>query len=226
VPKYLAWIERWPAWQALALATNQQLLAAWSGLGYNRRALNLGRIAQAVVRDHGGELPTDQSTLLSLPGIGPYTSRAILIFAFNHRLVTVDTNIRRVILHEFDLPAETGARDIEYVAAQLLPARDARTWHYALMDYSSLVLPRRIPGVPPRTVQSPFEGSLRQIRGEIIRRLSRQRRVAISTIAKSTGRTESDVLAAAESLARENIVKLTRHMVRLVEDRGREEEPA
>ncbi|RME27887.1 MAG: A/G-specific adenine glycosylase, partial [Candidatus Zixiibacteriota bacterium] len=85
LPRYRAWVRRWPNWRALASARKQDVLAAWSGLGYNRRALYLRDIAHIVVNDYGGQLPDDYHALCRLPGIGPYTANAILIFAFNRR---------------------------------------------------------------------------------------------------------------------------------------------
>ncbi len=217
VPKYEAWIAKWPDWQSLASATKQELLAMWSGLGYNRRALYLGEIAKTVVEEHSGELPDDPAELLKLTGIGKYTSRAILIFAYNRPLVTVDTNIRRVILHELGLPVSTSAAEIEQIAEQLLPRRDSRNWHYALMDYSSLALPKRITTIPPISKQSKFQGSIRQIRGEIIRRLTVRKSVRISTIAKSMERTTEDVKKAASNMTREGLVSLRGSTIHLVE---------
>jgi A/G-specific adenine glycosylase len=89
-------------------------------------------------------LPDDPAALERLPGIGPYTARAVVIFACNRDLVTIDTNIRRVILHEFGLPNDLSRAELEGIARQLMPRGDARNWHYALMDYSALKLPRQL----------------------------------------------------------------------------------
>ncbi len=80
VPKYRRWITKWPTWKKLAMATERELLTMWSGLGYNRRALYLGRLAEVVQTQYAGRLPEDPTELTKLPGIGPYTARAILIF--------------------------------------------------------------------------------------------------------------------------------------------------
>lgn len=215
LPKYDAWISRWPDWSSLAAAGKRELLSMWSGLGYNRRALYLGQLAKTIVNDYNGSMPDEESVLRKLPGIGPYTARAILIFAYNRPIITIDTNIRRVIIHELDLPPTISARDLEDIARQLLPPRRSRDWHYALMDYSSIALPRRLSTVPPLSKQSRFKGSLRQIRGEIIRRLTKKSSVRISTIARVLSRTESDVLAAAESLSREGVIAIHNNALRL-----------
>lgn len=217
LPKYEDWIRRWPTWQALARATERQLITAWTGLGYNRRCLFLGRLARTVVDEFNGILPDDPKTLAKLPGLGPYTSRAILIFAFNKPLVTVDTNIRRVFLHEFGLQVGSSRQAIEDLAWQLLPRHRSRDWHNALMDYSVLRLPRRLANVPPVSRQSRFEGSLRQIRGEIIRRLTSQHRLTVAALSREIGREKADVLAAARALEKDGMVTLKETRIRLAE---------
>lgn len=209
VPKYLAWIRMWPTWKALSRATTKQILTMWSGLGYNRRALNLWKLAHVVMNEYHGNLPETPEELMKLPGIGPYTSRAILIFAFNKPLITIDTNIRRVILHELNLPASTTATRLEEIAYQLLPKRRSRDWHNALMDYSRLSLPSRIERIPALTKQSSFEGSLRQIRGEIIRQLIQHKHITVQSIMVKTGRSEKDVRAAAQGLVKDGLVRIT-----------------
>jgi len=216
IPSYEAWISRWPDWNSLAGATTRQLLTQWSGLGYNRRAIALGNMANTIVQTHRGELPTDEHTLLTLPGIGPYTARAVLIFAFDKQIVAVDTNIRRVILHEMGLPSDTSPTTIEDVARQLMPRGRSRNWHYALMDYSSLALPRRLEHIPPVSRQSKFEGSLRQIRGEIIRQLTTKKSVRLEVIARKLDRDPTDVRKAAEALARDGLIRLRGDVCRLL----------
>lgn len=206
VPKFSAWVKKWPSWKSLAKATNRELLTMWSGLGYNRRALYLGQMARTIVEKHGGALPQDPGLLRTLPGIGPYTSRSILIFAFNRPLVTVDTNIRRVLIHELGLPHSISATALEKVALQILPPKRARDWHNALMDYGALVLTSRKSGVKPLSRQSKFEGSLRQIRGEIVRQLTTKKRVSLASIAKKLGRSLADAKKAARGLEKEGVV--------------------
>ncbi|MEK7774987.1 MAG: Fe-S cluster assembly protein HesB [Candidatus Zixiibacteriota bacterium] len=215
IPKWESWVRRWPSWKSLANATNRQLLAEWQGLGYNRRALFLGKAAQVIVDGFGGTTPRDPALLQTLPGIGPYTANAILIFAFNAPLVTIDTNIRRVLLHEFGLPATLSKPELEQLAWRVLPKRRSRDWHNALMDYSVLALPKSIAAIPPLTKQSPFEGSIRQIRGEIVRRLARQKSVTYQSVATAMNRSHDDVLRAATSLEKDGVVKCRVESVRL-----------
>ena len=218
VPKYEAWIARWPDWASLAKASTKELLSAWSGLGYNRRAMFLGRMAEAVVRDFGGVLPEDPESLKTLPGVGDYTANAIAIFAFNKPLITIDTNIRKVFLLEFHLPDDTTRAEIETLALRALPKRRSRDWHNALMDYSRGALRTPERKIAPLTRQGRFEGSRRQIRGEIVRRLTTQTRVSLATIANDLGRTIEDVRDAANTLAAEQVIVLTDKTARLRED--------
>jgi A/G-specific adenine glycosylase len=215
IPKYGAWIQHWPDWRSLAEGSPRELLTAWSGLGYNRRALFLGKLARAVVEKHDGVLPDQPEQLRALPGIGPYTARAILIFAFNRPLVTIDTNIRKVLLHEFRLRGSIPADQLEQLAWQLLPKRKARDWHNALMDYGSVLLPKRIAGISPLSRQSRFEGSLRQIRGEIVRQLTVWPSVSLVQIARVLDRTMKDVRLAAAALQKDGVVNLSGNSVRL-----------
>ncbi|MCE5256802.1 MAG: A/G-specific adenine glycosylase, partial [Spirochaetaceae bacterium] len=94
-------MQLFPCIQALAGAATSEVLTAWSGLGYNRRALALHASARAIESDFGGRIPNDEAALRSLPGIGIYTSRAILAFAFNRPVVFLETNIRTVLLKHF-----------------------------------------------------------------------------------------------------------------------------
>jgi A/G-specific adenine glycosylase len=208
LPVYLTWLKKWPDWKSLASASNRQLLTAWSGLGYNRRAVYLGKLAREVVIGYGGSLPDAPDILMTLPGIGRYTAHAILVFAFNRPLAAIDTNIRRVILHEFNLPADLSYAELEQIALRLLPRGKARDWHNALMDYGRLRLPRKIASHPPISRQSSFTGSIRQIRGEIIRCLTQQHRVSLARIARQMQRSSADVLTAAKALEKEGLVTI------------------
>jgi len=178
VPKYLAWMERYPDPASLAAAPLPEILALWSGLGYNRRALALVRAAAEIVRL--GCFPQDEEGLLALPGVGPYTARAVLAFAFGRPVALVETNVRSAYLHHF-FPGESGVPDsriLELVAATMEAATarsvDPRTWYYALMDYGA-DLKRRLGNPNRRSAhyarQSPFADSNRRIRGAILREL-------------------------------------------------------
>ncbi|TFG13701.1 Fe-S cluster assembly protein HesB [Candidatus Thorarchaeota archaeon] len=166
VPKYLEFLEKFPDFESLANADTRHLLQVWSGLGYNRRALWLRNAAQEILRR--GEFPKEEEELRELKGIGHYTSRSILIFAFNRDLATVDTNIRRVLISSGFATEEMSRSEVQDVAERLLPKGMSRDWHNALMDYGSLVLTSNATGITPKSTQSRFSGSSREIRGVVI----------------------------------------------------------
>lgn len=132
-PKYEEFLTRFPSFEALADAGVAEVIRAWAPLGYNRRAVNLHRLARAVQEEHGGRLPDDPATLRALPGVGRYTAAAIACFAFGRSEPVVDTNIRRVLGRLSDRiglkPAEQ-----EDLARRYLPMEQAADWNQALMD--------------------------------------------------------------------------------------------
>ncbi|HLD43204.1 MAG TPA: Fe-S cluster assembly protein HesB [Candidatus Nanoarchaeia archaeon] len=169
VPKYSAFVERYPNVFALSKANDRELLLLWSGLGYNRRAISLKRACQEIVERFGGEFPKNEADLRSLPGIGPYTSRAVLAFAFNKAVPVVDTNIRRILIHEFGLDERISFMELEKIAKELIPKGKSRIWHNALMDYGAMVATARKTGVSSLGKQGKFEGSRRWYRSQIVK---------------------------------------------------------
>jgi A/G-specific adenine glycosylase len=173
--KYPLFLRAFPTFNALAAAPTASLLAAWQGMGYNRRALNLQKLAKKVIEVYDGQLPSDPKQLLQLPGIGPGTAGSIAAFAFNAPVVFIETNIRRVIIHHF-FSDHTGVADADLlpIIERNLDRDNPREWYYALMDYGAH-LAKTVPNPNRRSkhysVQSKFEGSNRQIRGAIIRLL-------------------------------------------------------
>jgi A/G-specific adenine glycosylase len=133
-----AWREftaAFPTFERLADATPADVLRAWRGLGYNRRALNLWRAARVVVDEHGGRLPSDIEALERLLGIGPYTARAVAAIAFGAPVGAVDTNVRRVLGRTMAGAADTlSAIDLQRLADASVPADRAADWTHALMD--------------------------------------------------------------------------------------------
>jgi A/G-specific adenine glycosylase len=175
VPKFLAWMERFPDVSSLASAALPDLLEAWSGLGYNRRAIALHRAAGMIAALPGASLPSDEAFLLSLPGVGPYTARAVLAFAFDIPGVFLETNIRTVILKHY-FPGREGVRDaeLEKVASAILDAKSPRNWYNALMDYGAEI--KRTEGNHSRRAsgyarQAPFATSFRRVRGAMLKYL-------------------------------------------------------
>lgn len=131
IPKYEAFLQELPTFEVLAQAKTAQVLRLWSGLGYNRRALNLQRLAQEVVRRGG--FPKDIETMLTLPGIGPYTAHAVAAFAFRSKhAAPIDTNIRRVMTRVFGLQKKEARAVVAVV--DLGKGRDSWAWNHALMD--------------------------------------------------------------------------------------------
>ena len=197
VPRWEAWIERWPTPAALAAEPPAEAVRAWDRLGYPRRALWLHRAAVELVERHDGQVPSDLDDLLALQGIGPYTARAIAAFAFGRRHPVVDTNTRRVIaravLGQAQPSPPSTTRDLAAMSA-LLPATDAaaRVFNAAAMELGATVCTARPPRCdecpiagqcswrragypaydgPQRRVQARFDGSDRQVRGLVMREL-------------------------------------------------------
>jgi A/G-specific adenine glycosylase len=193
--RWAPFLERFPTPTACAEAPVSELLRWWSGMGYNRRALNLHRCATVVVEQHRGHLPHTLIELLALPGIGPYTARAVLAFAFEADHAIVDTNTARV-LARWEAKRLT-VREAQEAADAALPIGSAWAWNQAMLDLGAAVCTRRAPrcevcpvadrcgwaraGNPPPDPadgsagvsggQSGFEGSDRQGRGRLLEAL-------------------------------------------------------
>jgi A/G-specific adenine glycosylase len=168
---YESWIQTWPTIDTLAQANRQDVLRAWMGLGYNRRAVNLHRAAQVISERFQGDVLAAMRQYSEIPGVGEYTAQAVRIFSANEDLVTVDTNIRRILIAEFQFPQTISKHDLWKLAEQCLPNGRSREWHNALMDYGALLITARQTGIAPLTRQTRFEGSSRQIRAKILKTL-------------------------------------------------------
>jgi A/G-specific adenine glycosylase len=209
-PKYVAFLEEFPDVYSLARASPADVLRAWQGLGYNRRALALQAAAVRVVSEFGGRVPEDPEVLKSLPGIGGSTAAAIATYAFNRPTVFIETNVRRVFLHFF-FRDRTGVTDGELrpLVEQALDRDHPREWYWALMDYGTM-LARTAPNPNRRSahrvIQAPFEGSTRQLRGRILRALLGAGPLPIDGIAAATGAEPSHLTPVLEGLRREGFV--------------------
>ena len=186
VEKYNAFINRFATIHDLALATFSDVLLYWSGLGYNRRALFLHKLAQIVVEKNQGIIPADEDFLIQLPGIGKATASSICAFAFNKPVVFIETNIRAVFLHHF-FPFEKDIDDKQLfpLVEQTVDHECPRDWYYALMDYG-VYLKQSLPN-PSRqsrhhVKQSKFQGSDRQIRGLILRALLKHKMLVFENL--------------------------------------------
>lgn len=170
------WLETFPTIADLASAPLPPVLELWQGMGYNRRALNLKRCAEEVVAMHDGVVPSDKKALLALPGIGPSTSAGVRVFAFRQPDMYLETNVRAVFIHEL-FPGRESVADKELVSlVEVTCPQDARVraWYYALLDYGAY-LKKTMPNPTRRskhyTRQSKFEGSHRQKRAYLLRRV-------------------------------------------------------
>ena len=211
IDRFAEFLAAYPDFPSLARAVLPQLLGIWQGMGYNRRALMLRSLAQRVVDEHRGKLPSDPETLIGLPGIGPYTAGAVAAFAFNKPVVFLDTNIRRAYIHEFFADREQ-IRDseIEPLVRQTLDTKHPRRWYNALMDYGAML--KRAQGNPNRrsahyTRQGPFENSNRQMRGMILRLLVAEPSLTAAMIVKATGADAARVKRNLADLERESFIE-------------------
>lgn len=173
--KFPVFIAAFPDFDSLALAPLATVLGVWQGLGYNRRAIALRRCAERVVEEFGGTLPADPEILATFPGIGQATASSICAFAFGMPVVFIETNIRRVFIHYF-FPDRGDVNDKEILPLVELALfrEDPRVWYWALMDVGT-ELKKTVTNPNHRSThyapQARFEGSDRQIRGEILKQL-------------------------------------------------------
>ena len=194
ISKYQAFLAAFPTLQALAAAPTADVIRLWQGLGYNRRAVRLQQAARAALQ-RWSALPSTVDDLLSLPGVGPYSARAVACFAFDAPIAAIDTNIRRVLTRVLHSAQETTltAKAMQALADSIIPAGRAYDWNQALMDLGAtictdaaprcLICPlqpqcRAFPVAPagstaiaearPRWKEEPFAGSRRYYRGRIV----------------------------------------------------------
>jgi A/G-specific adenine glycosylase len=194
VPRYLAWLERWPTVEALAAASPAEVIREWQGLGYNRRGLNLHRAAQQIADDGWPE------DLTQLPGVGPYTAAAVANFALGADVLPVDTNVQRIqerTGHRFSPAAGQALMDL---GATVCLARVPRCGVCPVAD----ACPSRGRRYEPLRKQSRFEGSFRQRRARTLRLVADRER--------SVAELDADVVA---SLARDGLVRVDADVVAL-----------
>lgn len=211
IPYYERWLERFPTVEALAEAPTGDLIKAWAGLGYNRRAIYLQKTARAVMERHGGIFPSEIAELRKLPGIGPYTAGAIAAFAFEQDVAFLDTNMRRVVhrlMFGSDIPARQATeQQILQAAEALVPPGIGWMWNQALIEFGALQCTRRRPAcvicplqsactafpaiqtdiaeLPPGVRlknEASFHGSNRQFRGRVVEELRRQSSATLSEL--------------------------------------------
>lgn len=176
IPKFETFMYTCPDFASLAGKTLGEVLTLWSGLGYNRRAKFLHQTAQLVISDHHGALPDTLSELVRLPGIGKNTAGAILAYAYNQPVVFVETNIRTVYFHHFysESHEPVGDRELEALVELTLDHENPREWYWALMDYGTYLKKTaggRLGTSRHYVKQSALKGSLREMRGRILKAL-------------------------------------------------------
>lgn len=213
IPKYAAFLEKFPSIEKLAHAQLRDVLFAWQGLGYNRRAKSFKKLAEIVVREHGGMIPRSFAALKALPGVGEYTARAVRTFAFNEPEVFIETNIRTVFIHSFFQGKKVVSdSDIFFYIAQTLPIKNPCEWYYALMDYG-VMLKRRYPNPNRKSAhynkQTKFAGSNRQIRGLIIKTVLTEGAINAPNLAQKIKKPIKTVRAIADIFVREGLLKTT-----------------
>jgi A/G-specific adenine glycosylase len=218
IPYYQNFLKKFPTVRSLANAPLSEVLIAWQGLGYNRRAKMLHLAAKEVLEKYKGKFPASVEALESLPGIGPYTARAVAAFAYNQDVVFIETNLRTVITHHFFKDREQiSDKEILGILAQVFPKstadRDSREWYAALMDYGSHL---KRTGVhinaksKTYTKQSKFAGSDREARGAILKALAKGPQAKSYLVGILGDDRKEQIGTQLEKLLQENLIKSIR----------------
>ncbi|GIK84454.1 MAG: endonuclease III [Patescibacteria group bacterium] len=210
IPKYLAFVSRFPNVEILSQATLSEVLSFWQGLGYNRRAKFLWQLAQVIKNSQSKQFPQTEVELQKLPGIGSYTASAIITFAYNQPTIVIETNVRSVFLYHF-FPDRSDVPDSELfpLIQQSMSTQNPREWYWALMDYGSYlkkVIPNPSRKSKHHTKQSKFQGSLRQVRGEIIKYLTQHDSITNDELQKLITGNKTHFSEAIKQLLKEKLV--------------------
>lgn len=219
IPKFLSFIADFPSIKALEARPLADVLTAWNGLGYNRRAKYLHEAARKAVTIYGGELPQDYQSLVGMPGIGHNTAAAILVYAYNQPRAFVETNIRTVFFHHFfQDQADVNDKQVLELVEATMDREYPREWFWALMDYGTF-LKRQGIRYNSKSVhykrQLPLKGSVREVRGQIIRILTQESlsRERLELVLKADDRFET-ALGALEKegliIQKDNVFHLTK----------------
>lgn len=227
IDKYNEFIEAFPTVKDLAQASPAQILRIWKGMGYNRRALYLRSSAQIICDQYNGQIPNNYELLTRLPGLGTYTARAIMVFAYGQEVPLVDTNIRQIITHFFFSNQAQGLalmgrkgraleKDIEDIARQLIPPGKSWEWHQALMDYGAIAMTNIQIPITNKKKQKPFKDSNRYYRGRIVDRLREgeaQEKEFLEECASAYGKSKKFLVGILDGLIKEGLIERTRRGV-------------
>ena len=210
VPKYNLFLKRFPSVRTLARASLKDVLTLWQGLGYNRRALSLKKLAETVLEEYSGNIPVERDKLQNLPGIGPYTASAIRTFAWNFPEVFIETNIRSVFIHFF-FAGKNNIKDDQIIPRikETLDRKNPRRWYSALMDYGAyLKTTKPNPSRKSRHYirQTPFNNSSRELRGKIIAALLKEGNASVSELSARLSLPASRILMQLRSLKRDGLI--------------------
>ncbi|MDO8516269.1 MAG: A/G-specific adenine glycosylase [bacterium] len=233
IPKYRTFLKRFPDFKTLARAPLRNVLSEWQGLGYNRRAVSLHRLATIVIREHKGVLPCETDKLIALPGVGTYTANAVRAFSWNLPGICLETNVRTAFIHAFfprtkkvdpvrgKIPkvsaaprerASNGVDDkrIEAQVVKTLDIKNPREWYWALMDYGAMI--KREHGNFSRqsqhyTKQTRFEGSFRQVRSTVLKTVL-EKPVKLPELVRKVKKDKVLIEKALRALLREGAIKM------------------
>lgn len=224
-PTWRRFVDRWPTPADLATAGTHELLAEWAGLGYNRRALALRECARTIVADHGGRVPVMVAELESLPGIGPYTARAVAASAYGAPVAPLDVNVRRVVSRVLGVPASSSG--LQTAADELVSRADPRRWLDAVMDLASATCTPRAPScetcplarlcaskgivvaVEPKAAAVPFPLTTRWLRGRLVAAVTAAPAGSWVPLPERLGDHDADAIGiAARGLEREGFMDL------------------
>jgi A/G-specific adenine glycosylase len=223
-PAFERFLTRFPTVRALAGAAAGDVIRAWDGLGYNRRAVSLHRAARVVVAHHAGLVPRELDALVALPGVGPYTAAAVAAIAYRVSVAAIDTNVARVVGR---ISGAVTHADVRAAAEALLDRREPGAWNQAIMDLGRSICVRRPDCAacpirstcrsadaarPPvrRRTPPPFEGSTRQLRGAVVGELRGSGSMTVASLASRVGRDIPLVLDAVRSLHADGLLAAER----------------
>ncbi len=216
--KYKAWLEQFPTVEELAAVKQSEVLKLRSGLGYNRRGINLRKAAkqiadQRLMLKDKTYFPQTEKELLQLPGVWPYTAHAVMAFARNEEMPVLDINIKRVLITELGLDEKLSDKELREIAQQLIPQWQSRDRHNALMDYGALVLTSKKTWIRSAP-QSQFVGSTRRVRGNLIKLLLQKWQVSIVLAKKNFPHEKFDEIIA--GMEKEGLISLKDHKIVLI----------